>query len=75
MPSEQDHTILHLPIDDFSVSENFRLEFLRAGFITLEDALAFDADTLVNEKKLSYHTITELIELLNSKGLTQLLKE
>lgn len=75
MTKEKSNTILHQPIDDLDVSENFRLEFLRAGFITLEDALAFDADTLVNEKKLSYHTITELIELLNSKGLSKLLRE
>jgi hypothetical protein len=67
--------ILHQPIDTFDVSESFRLEFLRAGFLTLKDALAFDADTLVNEKKFSYHTITELIELLNSKGLSRLLQE
>lgn len=75
MPEKQNYAILNQPIDDFDVSENFRQEFLRAGFITLNDALAFDADTLVNEKNLSYHTITELIELLNSKGLPRLLRE
>lgn len=75
MPEKQNYAILNQPIDDFDVSENFRQEFLRAGFITLNDALAFDADTLVNEKNLSYHTNTELIELLNSKGLPRLLRE
>lgn len=75
MPNGQDHTILHQPIDSLDVSENFRQEFLRAGFLTIKDVLAFDADTLVTEKKFSYHTITELIELLNSKGLSRLLQE
>ncbi|MEQ9412885.1 MAG: hypothetical protein RIF39_03605 [Cyclobacteriaceae bacterium] len=73
--SEHHHDILQRSISDLEVSENFRLDFRNAGFETLHDALAFDADTLVKEKKLNYHTITELIELLRSKNLTHLFQE
>lgn len=75
MTPQIDNPILHRPIDDFEVSENFQLDFLRAGFSTLAEALEFDGDLLVKEKKFSYHTITELIGLLNSKGLGQLFKD
>jgi hypothetical protein len=67
--------MLHRPIDDFQVSENFQLDFLRAGFSTLADALEHEADWLIKEKKFSYHTITELIILLNSHGLAQFFKD
>lgn len=75
MSAQFNDPILHQPIDDLAVSENFRLDFLRAGFKTLAEALEFDADWLIKEKKFTYHTITELIELLNSKGLGELFKD
>ena len=75
MTPQFDHPMLHQPIDDFEVSENFQLDFLRAGFTTLGEALEFDGDLLVKEKKFSYHTITELIGLLNTKGLGRLFKD
>ncbi len=75
MAAELSNPILHQPIDDFEVSENFQLDFLQAGFRTLADALQFDGDQLINEKKFSYHTITELIGLLNSKGLGDLFED
>jgi hypothetical protein len=75
MPINQSHPILQLTIDDIDVSETFRNEFMQAGFITLSEALVFDADTLVSQKKLSYHTITELIQFLNYHGLGRLLKD
>lgn len=75
MPINQSHPVLQQTINDIDVSETFRAEFLRAGFITISDALAFDADTLVAQKKLSYHTITELIQFLNSYGLGRLFKD
>lgn len=75
MSAQHDHPVLHQPIGDFSVSENFSLDFLRAGFNTLGEALEFDADELVTKKNFSYHTITELIELLNLNGLERALKE
>jgi DNA-directed RNA polymerase alpha subunit len=75
MPIDQQHPVLRQTINDIDVSENFRDEFLRAGFLTLGDALEFDADTLVTQKKLSYHTITELIQFLNSYGLGRMFKD
>ncbi|MBZ0244309.1 MAG: hypothetical protein K8H85_00025 [Cyclobacteriaceae bacterium] len=72
---EHHHDILQRSISDLEVSESFRLDFRKAGFDTLQKALAFDADTLVKEKNISYHTITELIELLRSKNLTHLFRE
>ncbi len=75
MDTEFAHPILHQPIDDFKVSENFQLDFLRAGFSTLAEALAHEADWLIKEKKFTYHTITELISLLNSYGLGEYFKD
>lgn len=75
MNTEFNHPILHQPIDDFKVSENFQLDFLRAGFRTLAEALAYEADWLIKEKKFTYHTITELISLLNSYGLGEYFKD
>ena len=75
MSTQFNDPILHQPIDDLAVSENFRLDFLRADFTTLAEALEYDADQLIKEKKFTYHTITELIELLNSKGLGELFKD
>ena len=39
MAAQLSNPILHQPIDDFEVSENFQLDFFRAGFRTLADAL------------------------------------
>ena len=75
MSFKLEHEILNQSIEDFEVSENFRLDFLKAGFNTLADALVFDADQLVNEKKFSLHTITELITLLDKKGLGRMLRD
>ncbi len=75
MPINRQHPVLQQTINDIDVSENFRVEFLEAGFITLGDALAFDADTLVTQKKISYHTVMELIQLLNNHGLGRLLRD
>lgn len=69
MSFKLEHEILNQSIEDFDVTENFRLDFLRAGFNTLADALAFDADYLVKEKRFTIRTITELITLLDSQGL------
>lgn len=46
-----------------------------AGFETLKAALEYDADVLIKEYGFSYHTITELITLLNQEGLGRLLKD
>lgn len=72
MASEKE-LLLYKPIEDLNVSETFRIDFLKAGFETLSEALEFEADVLVNEKKFSLHTITELITLLNTEGLGRLL--
>jgi hypothetical protein len=72
MASEKE-LLLYKPIEDLNVSETFRIDFLKAGFETLKEALEFDADVLVKEKKFSLHTITELITLLNNEGLGRLL--
>lgn len=75
MPINHQHPVLQQTINDIDVSESFRVEFLQAGFITLGDALVFDADTLVTQKKISHHTIMELIQLLNRHGLGRLLRD
>jgi len=75
MPGQRDILMLHKPIEDLNVSEAFRMDFLKAGFETLSDALKFDADTLVKEKGVSYHTITELTNLLSKEGLERMLKD
>lgn len=72
MASEKE-LLLYKPIEDLNVSEAFRMDFLKAGFETLGEALEFEADVLVKEKKFSLHTITELITLLNNEGLGRLL--
>jgi hypothetical protein len=72
MASEKE-LLLYKPIEDLNVSETFRMDFLKAGFETLGEALEFEADVLVKEKKFSLHTITELITLLNNEGLGRLL--
>jgi hypothetical protein len=72
MASEKE-LLLYKPIEDLNVSETFRIDFLKAGFETLGEALEFEADVLVKEKKFSLHTITELITLLNNEGLGRLL--
>ena len=72
MASEKE-LLLYKPIEDLNVSETFRIDFLKAGFETLGEALEFEADVLVNEKNFSLHTITELITLLNNEGLGRLL--
>ncbi len=73
MASEKEHILLYKPIEDLNVSETFRIDFLKAGFETLGEALEFEADVLVKEKKFSLHTITELITLLNTEGLGRML--
>ena len=75
MSAPQDHPILLKQIEDLPVSEGFRLDFLRAGFETLKEALEFEADTLISEKKFTYHTIIELINLLDAEGLGGLLND
>jgi len=75
MSVTDNHPLLKKNINDLSVSENFRNDFFNAGFETLSDALAFDGDELINEKHFTYHTITELITLLNEAGLTRLFKD
>jgi len=72
MASEKE-LLLYKPIEDLNVSETFRIDFLKAGFETLKEALEFDADILIKEKGFSLHTITELITLLNTEGLGRLL--
>ncbi len=72
MASEKE-LLLYKPIEDLNVSETFRIDFLKAGFETLKEALEFDADILIIEKGFSLHTITELITLLNTEGLGRLL--
>lgn len=68
-------SILDHPIMDLGVSENFIADFERAGFKILRESLAFEADDLVRNKKFSYHTITELIELLSKHDLLHLFKD
>ena len=70
-----DHPLLQKNIQDLPVSESFRSDFTRAGFGTLYEALAFTGDALVTEKEFSYHTLTELINLLDKEGLAKLLKD
>ena len=72
MASEKE-LLLYKPIEDLNVSETFRIDFLKAGFETLKEALEFDADILITEKGFSLHTVTELITLLNTEGLGRLL--
>lgn len=75
MDSQLNHSLLQKPIEDLNVSELFRMDFLKAGFETLQEALEYEADALVKEKGFSYHTITELINLLKAEGLERLLKD
>jgi len=51
------------------------MDFLKAGLETISEALAFNGDTLIAEKQFSYHTITELIKLLDQEGLAKLFKD
>ncbi len=67
--------MLNQPIEVFDVTDNFRFDFLNAGFTSLADAFSFDADELMKDKKFSLHTITELITLLDTQGLGRLLRE
>ncbi|HPH46083.1 MAG TPA: hypothetical protein PLJ60_11725 [Chryseolinea sp.] len=75
MSLKLEHEILSHSIEEFDVSENFLQDFHKAGFSTLAEALVFDADELVQDKKFSLHTITELITLLNNQGLGRLLRD
>jgi len=71
----QNHPLLHRSVEDLPVSESFRMDFLKAGLETISEALAFNGDTLIAEKQFSYHTITELIKLLDQEGLAKLFKD
>lgn len=75
MSFKLEHEVLNQSIEDFNVTDHFRLDFLNAGFKTLADALEFDADELRKDKNFSLHTITELITLLDAQGLGRLLRD
>ena len=72
---DKSYEILTTPVATLPVSEPFKEIFFTAGFKSLNDALQFEGDILINDFGFTYHTITELITLLKQHGLEELFKD
>jgi hypothetical protein len=70
----QTTSILHQPINELMLSEEFKQMSEQHDFRTLQDILNWPAGVLLMHKDFTYHIYQELRKFLKENGMLNLLK-
>ena len=74
MPAKKQE-ILNQSIKDLPFSEAFKLFSKKMGVNTLTEMTAIPVKKLMHTEGFTYHSLHELVQFLEERGLTNLLKE
>ena len=67
-------SLLHLPINELNLSEEFKKMALQHDFRNLQDIINWPADVLLMHNDFTYHIYQELREFLQKNGLLYQMK-